>query len=128
MAPTLLPTPVVVLGSLAAEVLRKKVGDPIQIEASELTVAGIVDGKSVVENGDSSTYAQWVIASFPPSDASNPSITDWDKDPDQDGLVNGFEFIQGSSPTSPQGDYQGITTDSSDGKTTHKIHFRSMQD
>lgn len=43
--------PVVVLGSLAAEVLRKKVGDPIQIEASELTVVGIVDGKSVVENG-----------------------------------------------------------------------------
>lgn len=41
----------VVLGTLAAEVLRKKVGDPIQIETGEFTVAGIVDGQSVVENG-----------------------------------------------------------------------------
>ncbi len=43
--------PVVVLGQNAAEVLGKKVGDPIQIEAEELTVSGIVDGGALVENG-----------------------------------------------------------------------------
>lgn len=41
----------VVLGTAAAEVLKKKVGDPIQIETEELTVVGIVDGGAVVENG-----------------------------------------------------------------------------
>ena len=41
----------VVLGKTAAEVLNKKVGDPLQIEAAELTVVGIVDGGAVVENG-----------------------------------------------------------------------------
>ena len=41
----------VVLGQTAAEVLKKKVGDPIQIEAKELTVTGIVDGGALVENG-----------------------------------------------------------------------------
>ena len=41
----------VVLGQNAAEVLKKKVGDPIQIEAQELTVVGIVDGGALVENG-----------------------------------------------------------------------------
>lgn len=43
--------PVVVLGQAAAEVLKKKVGDTIQLEARELTVAGIVDGGALVENG-----------------------------------------------------------------------------
>lgn len=43
--------PVVVLGQNAAEVLKKKAGDTIQIEAAELTVAGIVDGGALVENG-----------------------------------------------------------------------------
>jgi putative ABC transport system permease protein len=43
--------PVVVLGQTAAEVLNKKIGDPIQIEARELNVAGIVDGGALVENG-----------------------------------------------------------------------------
>ncbi len=43
--------PVVVLGKNAAEVLKKKVGDPIQIETRELTVAGIVDGGALVEDG-----------------------------------------------------------------------------
>lgn len=43
--------PVVVLGRLAAEVLRKKVGDTVQLEAEELEVVGIVDGQAVVENG-----------------------------------------------------------------------------
>jgi putative ABC transport system permease protein len=43
--------PVVVLGQTAAEVLKKKVGDPIQLESKELTVAGIVDGGALVENG-----------------------------------------------------------------------------
>jgi putative ABC transport system permease protein len=42
---------VVVLGRLAAEVLKKKVGDTVQIEATELPVVGIVDGQAVVENG-----------------------------------------------------------------------------
>jgi putative ABC transport system permease protein len=41
----------VVLGTLAAEVLKKKVGDTVQIEADELPVVGIVDGNAVVENG-----------------------------------------------------------------------------
>ncbi len=42
---------VVVLGHLAAEVLKKKVGDTVQIETSELPVVGIVDGQAMVENG-----------------------------------------------------------------------------
>jgi putative ABC transport system permease protein len=43
--------PAVVLGKLAAEVLRKKAGDRIQIETGDFEVAGIVDGQSVMENG-----------------------------------------------------------------------------
>ncbi len=43
--------PVVVLGQAAAEVLKKKVGDTLQLEAKELTVIGIVDGGALVENG-----------------------------------------------------------------------------
>jgi putative ABC transport system permease protein len=50
--------PAVVLGQTAAEVLKKKIGDPIQIEATELTVVGIVDGGALVENGS-------VIVSLP---------------------------------------------------------------
>ena len=41
---------VVVLGSTAAEMLKKKVGDPIQLETGELKVVGIVDGNAWVEN------------------------------------------------------------------------------
>jgi putative ABC transport system permease protein len=41
----------VVLGSTAADLLKKKVGDKIQIETAELTVVGIVDGNAWVENG-----------------------------------------------------------------------------
>jgi putative ABC transport system permease protein len=41
----------VVLGRTAAEVLKKKVGDPIQIETSELKVVGIVKGGALVEDG-----------------------------------------------------------------------------
>lgn len=41
----------VVLGVTAAEVLKKKIGDTLQLEAEELPVVGIVDGRSVVENG-----------------------------------------------------------------------------
>ena len=41
----------VVLGRLAAEVLKKKVGDTVQIEVEELPVVGIVDGQAMVENG-----------------------------------------------------------------------------
>ena len=40
----------VVLGRTAAEMLKKKVGDPIQIDTEELTVVGIVDGNAWVEN------------------------------------------------------------------------------
>jgi putative ABC transport system permease protein len=43
--------PVVVLGQTAAEVLKKKVGDPLQLENKELTVVGVVDGGALVENG-----------------------------------------------------------------------------
>ena len=43
--------PAVVLGQTAADVLKKKVGDPIQIEATEVTVAGIVSGGALVEDG-----------------------------------------------------------------------------
>src|SRR5690349_21208743 len=41
----------VVLGQTAADLLKKKVGDPIQIETKELKVVGIVKGGSVVEDG-----------------------------------------------------------------------------
>ncbi len=41
----------VVLGRLAADVLKKKIGDTVQIEADELPVVGIVDGQALVENG-----------------------------------------------------------------------------
>jgi putative ABC transport system permease protein len=41
----------VVLGRMAAEVMKKKVGDTVQLEAEELPVVGIVDGRAVVENG-----------------------------------------------------------------------------
>ncbi len=43
--------PAVVLGQTAAEVLKKKVGDPLQLESEELKVVGIVDGGALVENG-----------------------------------------------------------------------------
>ena len=41
----------VVLGQTAAEILHKKVGDPIQIETKQLTVVGIVRGGALVEDG-----------------------------------------------------------------------------
>ncbi len=41
----------VVLGQTAAEILHKKVGDPIQIETKELKVVGIVNGGALVEDG-----------------------------------------------------------------------------
>lgn len=41
----------VVLGTTAAEVLKKKVGDTLQLETEELQIVGIVDGGAVVENG-----------------------------------------------------------------------------
>lgn len=40
-----------VLGQTAAEILKKKVGDPIQIETKELKVVGIVKGGALVEDG-----------------------------------------------------------------------------
>jgi putative ABC transport system permease protein len=42
--------PAVVLGRTAADMLKKKVGDKIQIETEELSVVGIVDGNAWVEN------------------------------------------------------------------------------
>ncbi len=41
----------VVLGSIAAEMLNKKVGDSVTIEVEDFVVVGIVDAKAVVENG-----------------------------------------------------------------------------
>jgi len=41
----------VVLGQTAADLLKKKVGDPIQIETKELRVVGIVKGGAIVEDG-----------------------------------------------------------------------------
>lgn len=43
--------PAVVLGKLAAQVLRKKPGDRLQVETGDFEVVGIVDGQSVMENG-----------------------------------------------------------------------------
>ena len=44
----------VVLGKTAADVLEKKVGDTLQLEAAELAVVGIVEGGAVVEEDRSS--------------------------------------------------------------------------
>jgi len=41
----------VVLGTSAADILKKKVGDTLQLETAELTVVGIVEGGAFVENG-----------------------------------------------------------------------------
>ncbi|MDB6007254.1 MAG: hypothetical protein JWR15_4241 [Prosthecobacter sp.] len=43
--------PAVVLGQTAAENLKKKIGDTLQLETKELIVTGIVDGGAMVENG-----------------------------------------------------------------------------
>jgi putative ABC transport system permease protein len=40
-----------VLGITAANILKKKVGDTVQIETEELAVVGIVNGEAFVENG-----------------------------------------------------------------------------
>src|SRR3954467_6881104 len=42
---------VVILGTTAADILKKKVGDTVQIETEELTVVGIANGGAFVENG-----------------------------------------------------------------------------
>lgn len=41
----------VVAGKIAAETLGKRAGETVNIEGEEFTVAGIVDGKAMVENG-----------------------------------------------------------------------------
>jgi putative ABC transport system permease protein len=41
----------VVLGTTAADILKKKVGDMVQIETEELAVVGIASGGAFVENG-----------------------------------------------------------------------------
>ena len=43
--------PAVVLGRVAADILRKKVGDTVQIETQEFPVVGIVDSDAMVESG-----------------------------------------------------------------------------
>ncbi|MDR3482306.1 MAG: ABC transporter permease [Burkholderiaceae bacterium] len=43
--------PVVVIGSLAAELLHKKIGDTLEIEGLQFRVAGIFESSAVVENG-----------------------------------------------------------------------------
>lgn len=40
----------IVLGTTAADILKKKVGDTVQIETQELTVVGVVEGGALVEN------------------------------------------------------------------------------
>lgn len=42
---------VVVIGTLAAEILHKQVGDTVEIEGFEFTVAGIFQSSAMVENG-----------------------------------------------------------------------------
>jgi putative ABC transport system permease protein len=42
--------PAVVLGQTAADLLKKKVGDKLELETAEMSVVGIVDGKAWVEN------------------------------------------------------------------------------
>jgi len=42
---------VAVLGTSAADILKKKVGDTVQLETEELPVVGIVNGGAFVENG-----------------------------------------------------------------------------
>jgi putative ABC transport system permease protein len=41
----------VVLGTTAADILKKKVGDTVQIETEELAVVGVANGGAFVENG-----------------------------------------------------------------------------
>ncbi len=56
----------VVLGQTAAEILHKKIGDPIQIETKELRVVGIVKGGALVEDGSvilSLTLLQGILGS-----------------------------------------------------------------
>lgn len=58
--------PAVVLGTTAAEILKKKVGDPIQLETAELKVVGIVNGGALVEDGSvilSLSLLQKILAS-----------------------------------------------------------------
>jgi len=43
--------PAVILGYTAAEVLKKRVGDKLQLDVAEVTVVGIFDGGALVENG-----------------------------------------------------------------------------
>ncbi|MGI8890517.1 MAG: ABC transporter permease [Chthoniobacterales bacterium] len=57
---------VAVLGTTAAEILKKKVGDPIQIETAELKVVGIAKGGALVEDGSvilSLSLLQKILAS-----------------------------------------------------------------
>jgi putative ABC transport system permease protein len=43
--------PVVMIGSMAAELLRKKTGDTVEIEGRQFRVAGIFESSAVIENG-----------------------------------------------------------------------------
>ena len=43
--------PVVMIGSLSAELLHKKIGDTLEIEGRQFRVAGIFESSAVVENG-----------------------------------------------------------------------------
>lgn len=43
--------PVVMIGSLAAELLHKKTGDAVEIEGKQFEIAGIFESSAVVENG-----------------------------------------------------------------------------
>lgn len=47
------------------------------------------------------TYALWRAARFTPAEIVNPAITGRLADPDNDGLVNAFEYAFGLPPTAP---------------------------
>ncbi|WP_295388963.1 ABC transporter permease [uncultured Thiodictyon sp.] len=56
--------PVVVIGSLAAELLHKSVGDRLEIEGQQFSVAGVFESPAAIENGAvvmSLTLAQQIL-------------------------------------------------------------------
>jgi hypothetical protein len=61
----------VVLGQTAAEVLKKKVGDPIQIETKQLKVVGIVKGRRA--------RRRWIGYSFAAALARNHRLSQPDQ-------------------------------------------------
>src|SRR2546423_11260778 len=78
----------VVLGTTAADILKKKVGDTVQIETEELVVVGIANGGAFVENGS-------IVLSLPllqqitrNQDKISAIYVRCDTGTDQDGIAN----------------------------------------